>query len=97
MIAAPSHIHSEVVLLTERQAAAAAQVDRRTIRRLILAGRLTATDFGSGKRRCFRIDMAHLKTIQPSAKFNTTQRPSACVRRRRSESTSDVVAFLPSV
>ena len=52
------------MLLTEAQAAREAQVDRRTIRKLIDAGRLRASNFGTGKRRHYRIDAADLMSIR---------------------------------
>ena len=67
MIADSVQNQPNATLLTESQAAAAAQVDKRTIRRLIETGRLRALDFGSGKRHHYRINPAELQAVQPVA------------------------------
>src|SRR5258708_1599000 len=84
-------------LLTESQAARLAQVDKRTLRKLIEAGRLRAMDFGTGKRRHFRIDLADLKTIPAASQ--STQTPSPRPRRRGPSLPlpSSVSAYLPTV
>ena len=87
------------MLLTEAQAAREAQVDRRTIRRLIVEGRLRAADFGSGKRRHFRIDPADLRAIAPLPTSPAAPMPPRSSRRRRGQSSSPapLAAYLPSV
>lgn len=65
------------MLLTEEQAAKEAGVSRDTISKLIKAGRLRATDYGTGKRHTWRIDPADLTTIEPAAS------PDGGVGRRR--------------
>lgn len=54
-----------VTLLTEEQAAEYAGVSRKTIRRLIESGRLEASDYGTGKRRHYRIHPDALTHIKP--------------------------------
>ncbi len=51
-------------LLSEDEAAEAAGVDRKTIRRLIEAGRLAAADYGTGKKKLYRINRDDLPTVQ---------------------------------
>ena len=87
------------MLLTESQAAREAQVDKRTLRRLILAGRLRASDFGTRGRRFFRIDPDDLKKVlsQPSVSATPTPPLPPSRRRRRAASSSSLAAFLPSV
>jgi excisionase family DNA binding protein len=82
-------------LLTERQAAESAQVDRRTLRRLIDTGRLRALDLGNGRRRCIRIHADDLKNIQPPPLVSMPPRPA---RRRRNQnaSVSHLAAFYPN-
>jgi len=87
------------MFLTERQAASEAGVDKRTIRRLILKGRLHAQDFGTGSRHHFRIDPADLKDLKPldndpSAGSAPTKR---FPRRRKTSSPSTLAAFFPAV
>lgn len=85
------------MLLTEAQAAREAQVDRRTIRRLIVDGRLRAADFGSKKRHYFRIDPADLRAITPLPTPPPT--PPRCSRRRRRQfsSPAPLTSYLPTV
>jgi excisionase family DNA binding protein len=82
-------------LLTESQAAAAAQVDKRTIRRLIETGRLQALDFGSGKRHHYRIDPAELHAVQPVVDKPAITPPLP--RRRRQQPLCSLSAYLPTV
>lgn len=85
------------MLLTEAQAAREAQVDRRTIRRLIQLGRLRASDFGSGARHHYRIDPVDLRAIAPPPESAPTPMPPPTSRRRRqSLSPAPLVAYLPS-
>lgn len=87
------------MLLTELQAAREAQVDRRTIRRLIRDGRLRALDFGSGRRHHYRIDPADLRGLasQPNLSPATTPPPPRQRHHRRAASSQAAAAFLPSV
>jgi excisionase family DNA binding protein len=82
-------------LLTESQAAGTAQVDKRTIRRLIQDGRLRAIDFGSGKRHHYRIDPADLRAVHPVAEKPATTLPPS--RRRRPQPSYPLSAYLPTV
>jgi excisionase family DNA binding protein len=82
-----------LTLLTESQAAAAAQVDKRTIRRLIQTGRLRALDFGSGKRHHYRIDPAELYSVQPVVEKTPITPPSP--RRLRHQPPCSLSAYLP--
>jgi len=52
-------------LFTEHEAALATKVSERTIRRLIEAGKLRATNYGMGKKKLYRIDPADLLNVQP--------------------------------
>jgi len=63
-------------LLTEEQAAEAAGVDRKTIRRLIESKRLPAADYGSGKKHMYRIHRDDLTRVMkdPPAPV-VTQKP----------------------
>lgn len=85
------------MLLTEREAAAVVQIDRRTLRRLIQSGRLRAVDIGSGKRRYYRIDPSDLRRIAPnvSPPESTISRPRP--HRMRYSPHRMVESFLPSV
>jgi excisionase family DNA binding protein len=94
MIADSVQYQANATLLTESQAAAAAQVDKRTIRRLIETGRLHALDFGSGKRRHYRINPAELHAVQPVVgKTPITPPPH---RRRQHPSRSSLAGYLPT-
>jgi hypothetical protein len=84
------------MLLTESQAAEFAQVDRRTLRHLIVTGRLRAIDFGNGKRRCFRIDPEDIGRVAAATPL-VTPPPLHRRRRRRVSSEAPMVSFLPSV
>lgn len=92
-----------MMLLTEAQAAREVQVDRRTIRRLIRAGRLRAVDFGSGRRRCYRIDPADLHAVSPAGAAADGVTPAAAPAppnprgRRPGSPQAPVNAYLPSV
>lgn len=86
------------MLLTETQAAREAQVDKRTVRRLIETGRLKAVDFGSGKRHHYRIDPADLKGIAAGPVETGADRLPP-VRRQHRQPTAPVgtvAAYLPS-
>ena len=86
------------MLLTEAQAARETQVDKRTVRRLIATGRLKAVDFGSGKRRHYRIDPADLKAIAASPfEAKSGNIPQARRRRQTTQPGITVAAYLPSV
>ena len=83
-----------VILLTEAQAAAALQVDKRTLRRLIESGRLKAVDISSGFRRHYRIDPADLRDMAKREEKTTTIVPRR-TRCGRLSSMGSVHAFLP--
>lgn len=88
------------MLLTEEQAAAELQVDRRTVRRLIESGRLHAIDVGGGRRSHYRIHPDALRDItsgnsRPPAAFTPLQRERR--RRSREPSTDSVDSCFPSV
>lgn len=87
------HVPS-ATLLTENQAADVAQVDKRTIRRLIETGRLRALDFGSGRRHHYRIDLAELHAVQPVAKKPIIMTPHN--RRRRHLPLPSLAVYLPT-
>jgi len=53
-----------VILLTEHEAAQVAKVSWWTIRSLIEKGRLKAANFGTGKRKFYRIDPDELALVQ---------------------------------
>lgn len=78
------------MLLTEQQAADAAQVSVWTIRRLIKAGRLDTVDLGSKTKPLVRIPAEALDRIRPKAP------PPTLLRGRRRRSASSVMSsFLP--
>jgi excisionase family DNA binding protein len=52
-------------LLTEHEAALATKVSWWTIRQLIEKGKLRAANYGTGKRKFYRIDPADLLNVQP--------------------------------
>ncbi len=82
------------LLLTVAQAAKRAQVDEKTIRRLIETGRLRASPFGAGsKRKNYRIDPADLAAVKPDAEQTRVDQP----RPRRRQAPSSAAAFLPQV
>jgi excisionase family DNA binding protein len=92
----PTRSSSSPTLLTEAQAATAAQVDKRTIRRLIQDGRLRAVDYGSGKRHHYRINPDDLTDIKPPSTL--TPLPRAPRRRpARASFSSSISAYLPTV
>ena len=67
-----------IQLLTEQQAADAAGVHRKTIRRLIEQGRLKAADYGTARQHNYRIhpdDLARVAPI-PAPKSVTPPVPS---------------------
>ena|SRR5687768_2232188 len=86
------------MLLTEAQAAAELQIDKRTLRKLILSGRLRAVDVGSGGRRHFRIAREDLREIDarqpdgPTMSPRARPRPRAATRLRRTSAEQ----FLPT-
>jgi excisionase family DNA binding protein len=86
------------MLITEAQAATEAQVDKRTVRRLIETGRLKAIDFGS-KRRHYRIDPEDLKSISAAPDGQAPEPLPPAVRRRGRLMAlpKSVTAALPSV
>jgi excisionase family DNA binding protein len=73
------------MLLTEAEAAVAAKVSKKTIRRLINAKRLRATDYGTAGQHNYRIDPADLGRIEPQA-----TEPTPLPRGRRRQSASPV-------
>lgn len=76
-------------LLTEKQAASFAGVDRKTIRRLIEAGRLPAADYGTGKKKLYRINPDDLLSIKRGI-------PAPDVRLRPHRQAANVAAaYLP--
>ncbi|MGE5607803.1 MAG: helix-turn-helix domain-containing protein [Bacillota bacterium] len=64
-------------LLTEREAAERTGVSRWTIRKLIEGGKLTAMNFGTPRRKIYRVDPAALLAMQP------VQAPTPRERRQR--------------
>lgn len=76
------------MVLTETEYAAEKKVDPRTVRKLIEAGRLAAENFGTGKKKLYRI--AADAVVQPEP----AKTPAAFVpasRRRRQTCTLAVV------
>ena len=62
-------------LLTEKEAADLAKVSKWTIRRLIEAGRLRASNYGSARRKVYRIHPDDLRQVDlaepvPDRRFN---------------------------
>lgn len=94
----PAELSRVAPLLTEREAAALMRVDRRTLRRLVEAGRLRAINVGSGKRRHYRFtqqaifDIALQSTASQTAAASSVRRIPR-FRARRSDQTD---ACLPS-
>jgi excisionase family DNA binding protein len=79
-------------LLTEEQAAEYAGVNRKTIRKLILAGRLEASNYGTKRKQHYRIHpdaLANIKPVPPPA-------PIPRQRRRRTLPTESD-SWLPRV
>ena len=73
-------------LLTEAEAAAKAKVCERTIRRLIEAGLLPASNFGQGRKKYYRIreeDLCNVQPVQPPAAASEESRRSRRQRRRQ--------------
>jgi hypothetical protein len=62
-------------LLTEEQAGRIAGVSRKQIRKMILSGRLEADDWGTGKRKHYRIKAEAL------ARLNEIKTQAACEKR----------------
>lgn len=79
---------------TEEQAASQLGVNKKTVRALIVAGRLRAIDVGS-RRHCYRVHPDDLKNISPAGPAVTTP-PPARRRFRRQGATEGVQSFLPS-
>jgi excisionase family DNA binding protein len=86
-------------LLTIAEAAKAAKVDEKTIRRMIRSQRLPATPFGSGtKRKNYRIkreDLLKLSTSAETTAAASAEIPAARPHRRRGASPAS--AYLPRV
>jgi excisionase family DNA binding protein len=83
-------------MLTEDQAAAVLQIDRRTLRKLIEHGRLDAIDVGSGKRRHFRIAPKSLTEIGSKPQENqSAPRVTRFKRQSRRQLSTNVLAYLP--
>lgn len=73
-----------VLLLSEAQAAQAAGVSRKTIRRLIEKGRLRAADYGTGGHHNYRINPSDLVIVQAgSAGDGGDEAPTPPGRRAR--------------
>lgn len=83
-------------LLTEEQAAQLAGVSRKTIRKLIKAGRLQAVDLGCRNKHHYRIKAESLATIQsPAADAPVVPRHSR--RATRQATTGTMMDLLPKV
>ncbi len=72
-----------VHLLTEQQAADAAGVHRKTIRRLIEQGRLKAADYGTSRQHNYRVHPDDLARVSPLPDTATVT-PQLRQRRGRS-------------
>lgn len=68
------------MMLTEQEYAAEKQVDRRTIRKLIEGNRLAAENFGTGKKKLYRI--AADAVVLPEATKPIASAPPSGRRRR---------------
>ena len=85
------------MFLTEAEAATEIRADKKTVRKLILSGRLRAIDVGSRGRRHFRIDPSDLKEIAPAEHQKAPLPPPISRRRRRpTVQANSVAAYLPS-
>ena len=86
-------------MLTESEAAALLKIDRRTLRRLIDAGRLAAIDVGSGGRRRYRIASVAIENITSRTQSVVViDHPFSLPRRLRSRpSAASLESFLPSI
>jgi hypothetical protein len=97
-------------LLTEAEAAEAANVSPQTIRRCIREGRLVASDYGSGSKHLWRIERSALAALEPAAAeqvIPTSRRQRRAATRRAAGSLDDYMprvhppaaasAFLPRV
>lgn len=77
---------ASVRLLTEQQAATAAGVSRKTIRRLIEQGRLVAADYGTATQHNYRIHPDALANVQSAPKPGSEPMPPARHSRYRRQS-----------
>ena len=85
------------MLLTEQQAAAELQIDRRTVRKLIRSERLRAIDVGGGKRHCFRIDPDDLRSISgPEERGPVVPQLVRAPRCRQPSPSASVSSYLPN-
>jgi excisionase family DNA binding protein len=84
-------LSSPDALLTEEQAAELAHCSARTIRRLIRAGRLDATDYGTGKHHNYRISPSALARLNDPQPKPARQRRS----RRQFASSASLDSLLP--
>lgn len=85
------------MLLTVEQAAKEAQVSPDTIERRIAEGRLVAANYGTAKRKSWRITPEALAAMKPPVQMPepTPQLPSRRGRRPRASSPESVHRFLP--
>jgi hypothetical protein len=79
-------------LLSEEQAATVAGVSRKQIRTMILSGRLEADDWGTGKRKHYRIKVEALAKLQPRP-----AEPRPQPRQRRSHVARAAPSIFPNV
>jgi len=85
------------MFLTEKEAAARLQCDPRTVRRLVVSGRLRAVDLGT-TRRNLRIDPDALNAILPPPADPPVMPPPTYHRGPRSlPPAASTQAYLPSV
>lgn len=92
----PTPDRSRVELLTEAEAAAIAKVSKKTIRRLIVAGRLPAVDYGSGRHHNYRINPEDLLRVQSPPTTDVPAASEIVPRQRRHTRGRTLTEYLPA-
>jgi excisionase family DNA binding protein len=85
-----------MLLLTVEEAAVAAKVSVKTIRRRIAEGRLKAENYGTAKRADWRIAPEALADLKPTVEPAAEIKPPRLRGGRRRQSASGSSQYLPS-
>jgi excisionase family DNA binding protein len=83
------------VWLTESQVAEEVQVSKKTVRRLIKAGKLSAANFGTKDRPLYRINPDDLADVGQVA--NPADHATPCRRHHRQQLPTSARSYMPRV